>query len=108
MHPFLYVYFVMPSQFMQFGHISQFAHGSVRFGAVESQLTLVTYGGNYQFGQFADRDFLACTYINMSVTNIFITLFVGVFEVYMLHDEDAGICHFFAPEEFAKRCACTP
>ena len=83
----------MPAQSVQFRGVSQFAHGSVRFGAVESQLTLVTYGGNYQFGQFADRDFLACTYINMAVTNIFITLFVGVFEVYMLHDEDAGICH---------------
>lgn len=57
MHPFLYVYFVMPSQFMQFGHISQFAHGAVRFLRIECNVAFISRLLYYQMSQAGDGDF---------------------------------------------------
>ena len=71
-------------------------------------MAFVAYSRNNQFGKVADGDFFTCTYIDVAVTNVFIVWFIGVFEVYMFHDEYTGICHFFAPKEFAKRCTGTP
>ena len=93
---------------MQFAWIGEFAHGAVGFGTVEREFSLITYGVHNQLGQLADRDFLACADVDVAVANIFITGLVGVFEVYVLHNEYTGICHFFAPEEFAQWRAGSP
>ena len=108
LHAFLNVYLVMPAQCVQFAWIGEFAHGAVGFGTVEREFSLITYGVHNQFGQLADRDFLACADVDVAVANIFITGLVGVFEVYVLHNEYTGICHFFAPEEFAQWRAGSP
>ena len=98
----------MPSQFVQFGHISQFAHGAVGFGSVEGQPALITYGVDNQFCQLADSDFLDRTDIDVAVADFLVVRREGIFEVDVLHDEDAGICHLLAPEEFAQGGAGTP
>ena len=44
-YSFVYFYFMMPSQVMQFGHIRQFAQCAVRFRGIPSQLTFKSYFG---------------------------------------------------------------
>ena len=55
-----------------------------------------------------DGDFLTGADVDMAVADIFAAFFIGIFEVYVLHYEDAGICHFFAPKELAEWSTCTP
>ena len=99
---------MMPSEVVQFRRIGKFSHGSVRFTAVKSQFTLIADCIYNQSGQFADCNFFAGTYIDVAVADVLVSGLAGVFEVYVLHDEYAGIRHFLAPEEFARRSSRTP
>ena len=93
---------------MQFRRIGQLAHSAVRFAAVEGQFSLIPYSLYNTLGQLTDGDFLTGTDVDVAVADVFATFFIGIFEVYVLHYEDAGICHFFAPKKLAKRSSGTP
>ncbi len=93
---------------MQFRRIGQLAHSAVRFAAVEGQFSLIPYSFYNTFGQLTDGDFLTGADVDMAVADIFAAFFIGIFEVYVLHYEDAGICHFFAPKELAEWSTCPP
>ena len=57
-YSFVYFYFVMPSQVMQFGHIRQFAQCAVRFRCIPSQLTFESYFSYNLFSRFLYAEFL--------------------------------------------------
>ena len=69
---------------------------------------LIAYGVDNQLCQLADSDFLARTDIDVTVADFLVARLEGIFEVDVFHDEDAGICHLLAPEEFAQGGAGTP
>lgn len=96
-HPFLYVYFVMPSQFMQFGHISQFAHGSVRFLRIECNTAFISRFLYYQMRQVGNGYFFSRADVDVAVAYLFCAGTVSIFKVHMLHDENTGIRHLLTP-----------
>ena len=69
--PFLYVYFVMPSQFMQFGHIGQFAHGPVRFLRIECNAAFISRFLYYQMRQAGDGYFFSRADVDVAVAYLF-------------------------------------
>ena len=99
---------MVPPQSVQFRRIGQLAHSAVRFAAVEGQFSLIPYSLYNTFGQLADGDFLTGADVDVAVADIFATFFIGIFEVYVLHNKDTGIRHFFAPKELAEWSTCTP
>ena len=99
---------MLPAQRVQFAGVGEFTHGAVGFAAVESELSAISHGVRNQFGKAADGDFLARTDVDVSVTDILLSGFAGIFKVHVLHDEYAGVRHFLTPEEFTQRRSRTP
>lgn len=87
----------MPSQFMQFGHISQFAHGSVRFLRIECNAAFISRFLYYQMRQVGDGYFLSRADVDVAVAYLFCAGTVSIFKVHMLHDENTGIRHLLTP-----------
>ena len=108
LYTFFDVYFMMPAQCVQLTRVGEFAHGPIGFGSVEGQLSAITHNVDNQFGKPADSNFLTCADVDVAVADVLVSGLAGVFEVYVLHDEYAGIRHFLAPEEFAQRSSRTP
>lgn len=63
-YSFVYFYFMMPSQVMQFGHIRQFTQCAIRFRGIPSQLTFESYFGYNLFSHFLYAEFLSCAHID--------------------------------------------
>ena len=58
-------------QFMQFGHISQFAHGSVRFLRIECNAAFISRFLYYQMSQVGDGYFLSRADVDVAVAYLF-------------------------------------
>ena len=57
-----------PAKAMQFLHIDEFTHGSIRFRGIKFHLTLKSDSLNHKFREFTDCQFLTCTYIDMAIS----------------------------------------
>ena len=69
-HTVFDLYLMMPTQAMEFAHVNEFAHDAVRFGGIENDLPLKTHRLRHQLAQFTNRQFLACTHIDMAVADL--------------------------------------
>ena len=72
---------------MQFGHISQFAHGSVRFLRIECNAAFISRFLYYQMSQVGDGYFLSRADVDVAVAYLFCAGTVSIFKVHMLHNE---------------------
>ena len=55
---------------MQLGHINQLARCSIGFGRVETNCTFKANGFHNEFGKLAYGEFLACSYIDVTIANL--------------------------------------
>ena len=108
MHPFLNINSMVPPQCVQFTHISQFSHGTIRLGRIKNHLALILRFLHYQIGQGSNGDFFACANIDMAVPNILCAFLISIFKIDMFHYVDTGIRHFLTPQKFAKRFTGSP
>ena len=99
---------VMPTQGMEFADIGEFAHGTIGFGRIESELSLESHLFHYQVSKVGYRDFLACTYVDVAIAYFATTLLVCILEINVFKYIDTGIGHLFAPKELAHGFACSP
>jgi hypothetical protein len=94
-------------------HIHQLSRRAVRLRRVEHQLAVESDDPAHEFSQFADRDVLAHAHVDQRRLEAAALRLVAAQQAFELvvrevHQEDAGVGHVVAVQEFASRRACAP
>ena len=113
---FIYLDGVAPAETMELAHVGEFLERSVWLGGIPPQLSLETYFLHNALCYLSDRDFLACTYVDVAVAYFLnsvaidneVALLDNIFEIDIEQAVNGGICHLFAPKEFTHGGACSP
>lgn len=130
-------YLVGPAKAVELLYINELAHGAIGLAGIKLNFAFKAYCLDNQLGELTDGEFLASTYIDVTVADLTQTgdvaattgtvvsvhrtigagtiVYAGVFlyaydvaEVDIQEHMDGGICHILAPEELAKGGAGAP
>ena len=99
LHPFLNFHLMVPAQSVQFRHISQLSHRSVRLGGIETDFPLKANRLLDQRSQSGYRNFFPGTDVDMAIPDLSRPLRIGILKINLFHNKDRGIGHLFTPKE---------
>ena len=83
MNSLVYLHLMMPPQAMKLRYVRQLTHRSVWLRRIPTQLTLKADFFYNLLSQFPDGQFLARTYIDMTITDLGLAILVSIFKIYI-------------------------
>ena len=99
---------MVPAKGMELADVGELAHGAVGLGGVEGETAFESHFLHNQLGKGGDGNLFAGADVDVAIADFLAAFLIGVGEIDVFEDVDAGIGHLFAPKELAQGFACTP